>query len=285
MANFIICTDSAADLNADYVQERGIRVVPFYISFDGENYLKENIDLTQQAFYERLTDGSSAIPKTSCPSINDYMEVFENCLKEADRVVCICLSSKLSGSYQSACNAASEFNDGENRVLVVDSLLATAAQGLLVNEAVRMRRRKLTAEETVERLEVIKHTARVNFVIDDLTYLQKGGRIGKASALAGILFNIRPVIALKEGELFPVNKVRGRKKAAAEIKNLFTEEVKGHMEEYSFTALNFPQQGDIDGFCDFLVKPDIPYTAIGATIGSHVGITAAGIAYIKRCVQ
>lgn len=284
MGNFIICTDSAADLNADYAKEHNIRVIPFYISFDGENYLKENIDLTQQDFYERLTEHTQIIPKTSCPSVNDYMEVFAGCLEEAEQVICICLSSKLSGSYQSACNAAAEFNDEEKRVFVVDSLLATAAQALLVNEAVRMRKCKLNAEQTVEKLELLKTTARVDFVIDDLTYLQKGGRIGKASALLGTLLNIKPVIALKDGELFPIAKIRGRKKAAAEVKKLFTEQMKGHMEVYSFTALNFPQVGDIDEFCSFVTRPDIPYTAIGATIGSHVGITAAGIAYIKRYV-
>lgn len=283
MGNFIICTDSAADLNGDYARENNIRVIPFYISFDGENYLKENVELTQQDFYEKLT-GHTNIPKTSCPSINDYMEVFAGCLEEADQVICICLSSKLSGSYQSACNAAAEFNGEEKRVFVVDSLLATAAQALLVNEAVRMRKCKLNGEQTAERLEQLRATARIDFVIDDLTYLQKGGRIGKASALLGTLLNIKPVIALKDGELLPVAKIRGRKKAAAEVKKLFTEQMKGRMEEYSFTAVNFPQVGDVDGFCSLITRPDIPYTAIGATIGSHVGITAAGIAYIKRYV-
>lgn len=278
MSDFVIVTDSAADLSKSYAEMNDIRIVPFYITFDGVKYYKENVDLTHDKFYSKISEG--VIPKTSCPSINDYAEVFKQAVEGGKKVICFCLSSKLSGSYQSACNAAQEFNAETKNVYVIDSYLVSGAQGLLINEAVRMQNDSLDADEVFKICEELKMTGEVLFVIDDLTYLQKGGRIGKASALMGTLLNIKPVIMVKDGELIPVAKIRGRKKAAAEIKKLAAENMLKYG-SYSCTILNFKQSGDIDGFENGL-NMTMPAFCIGSTIGSHVGTSAAGIAYIKR---
>lgn len=279
MSDFVICTDSAADLPQDYIQKHNIKIIPFYITLDGVNYLKENVDLSHNDFYNKLNEG--IMPKTSCPSINDYTDVFKEVIERGCNVICFCLSSKLSGSYQSAFNAAAEFNENEQRVFVVDSQLATAAQGLLINECVRMREDKLDVQTAFDKINELKLTGGVNFVIDDLTYLQKGGRIGKVSALMGTILNIKPIIELKNGELLPLGKVRGRKKAAAEIKKITADIIKNYGDTYAYTILNFAQIGDID---DFTSSVDMTMKAycIGSTIGSHVGTSAAGIAYIKK---
>lgn len=278
MSDFVIFTDSAADLSKDYAEKNGITIIPFYITFDGTQYFKENVDLSNDEFYKKISEG--IIPKTSCPSINDYTEAFKTAVDKGKKVICFCISSKLSGSYQSACNAAEEFNKNEKMVYIIDSSLATAAQGLLINEAVEMKNDGLDAEELYKRAEELKMTGQVIFVIDDLTYLHKGGRIGKASSLMGTLLNIKPIILLKDGELLPVGKIRGRKKAAAEIKKIASENMLKYG-TYSCTVLNFKQTGDIDGFADG-INTIIPSFFIGSTIGSHVGTSAAGIAYIKK---
>lgn len=278
MSDFVIVTDSAADLSKSYVQMNDIRIVPFYITFDGVKYYKENVDLTHDEFYSKISE--DVIPKTSCPSINDYAEVFKQAVESGKKVICFCLSSKLSGSYQSACNAAHEFNENGKRVYVIDSCLAAAAQGLLINEAVRMQNEFVEADEAFKICEELKMTGELLFVVDDLTYLQKGGRIGKASALMGTLLNIKPVIMLKDGELIPVAKIRGRKKAAAEIKKLAAKNMLKYS-SFSCTIFNFKQIGDIDGFENGL-NMTMPAFCIGSAIGSHVGKSAAGIAYIKR---
>lgn len=279
MSDFLIFTDSAADLSIEYTKENNIEVVPFYITFDGNTYYKEGIELTNSEFISKLSQGF--MPKTSCPSVNDYTTLFKQATDMGKKVICICLSSKFSGSYQSASIAAMDFNDDEQRVFVIDSLLATAAQGLLVNEAVRMKKDCLDALTVFNRLNEIKQTGTVDFVIDDLTYLHKGGRIGKVSTLMGTLLNIKPIIRLKDGELFPMAKIRGRKKAAEYVKKLVEEAVAGDENSYAFTILNFENIGDIDNFSSAVKMTMSPFS-IGSTIGSHVGTSAAGIAYIKK---
>ncbi len=279
MSEFIICTDSSADLSLDYAKENNIEIVPFYVTLNGTDYLKENVDLSYDDFYNALREG--VIPKTSCPSVNDYCEVFKRAVDNGKNVLCICISSKLSGSYQSAYNASLEFNEGEQRVLVIDSLLVAGLQGLLVNEALRMKNNGLDFKAVYDKLNEIKTTGQVDFILDDLTYLQKGGRIGKVSALVGTLLNIKPVIKVKDGELLPTAKIRGRKKAAAEIKKIAGEIYEKYGNTYAYGIINFPQTGDVDGLSETF-KEAVPTFFIGSTIGSHVGTSAAGIAYIKR---
>lgn len=138
----------------------------------------------------------------------------------------------------------------------------------------------LEIEEVVRKSEEIKKTGEIMFVIDDLTYLEKGGRIGKADAFLGTLLNIKPVIMLKFGELLPLAKVVGRKNAVAKVKKRAASNMLKYG-NYSSTILNFKEIGDVDGFAQGIHMTMSPFS-IGSTIGSHVGTTAAGIAYIKR---
>lgn len=285
MSDFLIFTDSAADLSVEYTEKNNIRVIPFYITFDGNTYYKEGIELTNNEFFNKLSEG--VMPKTSCPSVSDYTEAFRQGLEEGKKIICICLSSKLSGSYQSANIAAMDFNDEEQRVFVVDSLLATAVQGLLVNEAVRMKNDGLDAAAAFSELNELKKTGTIDFVLDDLIYLHKGGRIGKVSTLMGTLLNIKPIIRLKDGELFPMAKIRGRKKAADYVKKLVEEVISDYGNSYSYAILNFESIGDTDNFSTAIETTEttemtMPPFCIGSTIGSHVGSSAAGIAYIKK---
>lgn len=280
MSDILIYTDSAADLPLKYAQDNNVTIIPFYITFDGSTYYKEGVELNDADFFDKISQGIT--PKTSCPSVEDYTNAFQKGIDDGKKIVCICLSSKLSGSYQSALIAAEEFNDGEQRVFVIDSQLATGSQGLLVKEAVKMSDDGFDGKAIFDKMNEIKETGIVDFIIDDLVYLQKGGRIGKVSSLLGTLLNIKPVIVVKDGELFPLNKIRGRKKAAAYIKSLIKDIYAEHGDDYVYGVLNFEAAGDDDGFTDALEGVDMDVFPIGCTIGSHVGPSAAGVVYIKK---
>lgn len=281
MKNIQIITDSSADLSKELVEKYGIDVVPFYVSFSEETYLKEGEEIPQKDFYDQLVS-SEANPKTACPSIDDYYTRFEKSVKENLSVICFTLSQKFSGSFQSAVNAKNMIlEDYANaKVEIVDSLSATGGQGLLVLECCKMAENNLDFEEICQRSKIIATTSGILFTVDDLKFLQRGGRIGKASALAGKLLNIKPLIKLDDGELLPEGKVRGRKKAILEIEHGISKKIK-NVKEFSFAKLSFFENESPD---DLRLDENANYIKlnIGATIGAHTGPTAIGIAYIRN---
>ena len=281
MKNIQIITDSSADLSKEIVEKYGIDVVPFYVSFSEETYLKEGEEISQKDFYDQLVS-SEANPKTACPSIDDYYTRFEKAVKENLSVICFTLSQKFSGSFQSAVNAKNMIlEDYANaKVEVIDSLSATGGQGLLVLECCKMAENNLDFEEVCQRSKILATTSGILFTVDDLKFLQRGGRIGKASALAGKLLNIKPLIKLDDGELLPEGKVRGRKKAILEIEHGISKKIK-NVKEFSFAKLSFFENESPD---DLRLDENANYIKlnIGATIGAHTGPTAIGIAYIRN---
>ncbi len=288
MPNFIILSDSSCDLPENLKQEYNIDVVPFYISFDKENYLRENIDININDFYNKMTS-EKIIPKTSLPSMEDYCNYFKKHLDNGLDILCFTLCSELSGSYQSAVNAANimleEYPD--RKILVIDSKKATVAQGLLVIEASKMQKAGFSLEETYEKMEKLKHEGIIVFTIDTLEYLQKGGRIGKASALAGSLLNIKPILLLNEGVLEPHSKVRGRKKSLSEVLKIFDEYIKEDINKYQIAIAHaYCKDEAIELEKNLKEKYNInlsyPIFDIGVTVGAHTGATAIGVGFIKK---
>lgn len=287
MSTFKIFSDSSCDLPDELIAQYEIGIVPFYVSFDDINYLKEKIDITNDEFYKRLADPKN-FPKTSLPAIIDYADAFRPYLQAGEDIVCFCLTSKFSGSYQSAYNAgnilSSEFP--ERKIIIIDSKQATASQGLLVLECAYMREAGYSIEQLEPMLHKLADSAGVVFAVDDLMHLQRGGRIGKASAFAGSLLNIKPVIKLSEGELVPISKVRGRKRALIEVINNFISIIDdsnnyrvallkyGYPEDAVYLQTSLKENHNID--------INLPAFDIGVTIGTHIGPTATGIAYIKK---
>ncbi|WP_317366951.1 DegV family protein [uncultured Tyzzerella sp.] len=288
MQNFIILSDSSCDLPENLKNEYNIDIVPFYVSFDKENYLRENIDININDFYEKITK-EKIIPKTSLPSMEDYCNHFRKHLDNGLDILCFTLTSDFSGSYQSAVNAANIMLEDypDRKILVIDSRKATVAQGLLVVEAAKMQRAGFSLEETYEKMEILKNEGIIIFTIDTLEYLQKGGRIGKASALAGNLLNIKPILLLDEGVLQPHSKVRGRKKSLSEILKIFNEYIKEDINNYQIAIAHAYCEDEAIELEKLLKeKYDIslsyPIFDIGITIGAHTGATAIGIGFIKK---
>lgn len=291
MYNYQIFSDSSCDTPAELLQLHNITLIPFYITFDQENYFKENIEITNQRFYEVL-ENEKVYPKTSLPSVLDYINKFESAIIEGKDVLCLCLTQKFSGSFQSAVNAKNillEKYPGAN-MHIVDSIQATGGQGILLLQAAYMREAGYSVEENVNRLDEIKSTARIMFTVDTLEYLQKGGRIGKVASLAGTMLNLKPLIQLKDAELIPYSNVRGRNKSLQKIIDMTEEYFKEYgekYEDYDFCLANATTPEDANYVqlkLEKLIgkKISYPYFSIGVTIGTNTGPGALGVCFVKR---
>lgn len=296
---FHIISDGSCDLPPELAEEKNVTVVPFYVSFDDEHYYKENADIGIRDFYQQMVDKKGVYPKSSMPSIQDYEEAFLPFVQEGTSIICICITTKFSGSMQSALNAKELLLEKypQAKITVIDATVNTVLQGLYVLEAVSLRDHGFCYEETIERLEQIKSTGRIFFTVGNMEYLKHGGRIGKVSALAGSVLDLRPVITLKEGEIFPSGVDRGRKRTIKKVLNLLLEylqEAPLGIENYSLTV---GYGYDIEeGFAlrdqalallnekGYEIK-EIPAYQIGATIGVHTGPYPLGFGIIEKGIS
>ncbi|NLM12693.1 MAG: DegV family protein [Epulopiscium sp.] len=288
MSDFVILSDSSCDLPDSLLKEYNIELVPFYVSFDQTTYYKERFELTIRDFYNTLRK-QNVFPKTSLPSVDDYMKIFTSHIKDNKGIICFCLTSKFSGSYQAAVNAKNILLEEypEAKIEVINSIQATAGQGLVVLQAAKMRKAGYSMEDIVKKIEILKETARITFFVDTLEYLEKGGRIGKVSALIGGVLNFKPLIVVREGELIPYGKIRGRKKALKKIIEMAEEIIQDDFESYEFCIA----QGDCIEEAETLksmvetewnIKLELPFFEIGTTIGTNTGPDAIGICFIKK---
>lgn len=293
-----IISDGSCDLTPEWAKEHQVTVVPFYVSFDSEKYLKENVELGIRDFYQQMVDNPKVYPKSSMPSVQDYADVFEPLAKAGTPVICICITTKFSGSMQSAINAREMILEDypEAEITIIDSTINTVLQGLYVMEAVRLRDAGVGYQESVKRLEEIKSTGRIFFTVGDIEYLKHGGRIGKVAGVAGSLLGIRPVITLKQGEIFPSGIGRSRKSTTSKCIDLLINYIKengGDIKRFSLDigfgydreeAVSFKEQAmKALAEAGFEVD-DIPLLQIGATISVHTGPYPLGFGIIEKSI-
>lgn len=291
MKAFQIYSDSSCDLPDSLIKKYDIRLIPFYVSFDHDTYFKENIEISNGAFYEKLTTGNTD-STTSMPSVQDYMNEFKEALRNGLDIICLCLSHKLSGSYQSAMNAKLILEEQYPGALiqVINSIQATAGQGVLLLQIAYMKEVGMPLEDIVERIEYIKNTARIMFSVDSLDYLQKGRRIGKAAALKGSILDLKPLILLKDAELLPYTNIRGRKKSLETVFDMVCEyfdETGESPADYDFGIANATTMEDAKYLQNQVEeyigrKISYPVFQIGVTIGTYTGPGAIGICFVKK---
>ena len=293
-----IISDGSCDLPQELVEEKNITVVPFYVSFDNENYLKENAEIGIRDFYQQMVDRKGVYPKSSMPSAQDYVEAFMPYAREGVPVICICITTKFSGSMQSALSARGIVRESysDAKITVIDATVNTVLQGLYVLEAVALRDSGMEYKAAVARLEEIRRTGRIFFTVGDMEYLKHGGRIGKVSAVAGSVLGIRPVITLKEGEIFPSGIGRGRKRTTEKAIDLlldYLEENGRRMERFSLCiGFGYDYQEAVEfrehtlerlqekGYS--IEKDMLPIYQIGATISVHTGPYPLGFGIIEK---
>ncbi len=291
MREYQLFSDSACDLPESLVREHQIGLIPFYVSFDRETYYKENIDITKETFFETLTT-KHLFAITSLPSVQDYISAFRPALKAGHDILCLCLTQKFSGSYQSALNAKHILEEQypEASIQIIDSIQATGGQGLLLLQMAEMKRAGLAIPEVVEITNKLKTTARIMFTVDTLEYLAQGRRIGKVIALAKNMLDLKPLIQLKEAELIPYSNIRGRKKSLDKVFDMVKEyfaEFKEDPADYDFSIANANTLSDaqvlqqhIEQFTGQNMRN--PIFQIGVTIGTYTGPGALGICFVKK---
>lgn len=296
--DYRIVTDGSCDLPPELCREKEIDVVPFYVSFDSENYQKEIVDMPIRKFYEQMVADPTTFPKSSMPSVQDYTDVFKPIVEAGKAVICICITTKFSGSYQSAMNAKEMLLESypDARITVMDSTVDTVLQGIFVLEAVKMRDAELPYETVVAELESIKSSGRIFFTVGNIDYLKHGGRIGKLAGLAGSVLGIKPLITLKEGEIFPSGVSRSRKKSLEKVYELlwqYLEEVNATSGEYSLCVGYGYDIAEAEEFrrgaVEFLnakgyaiTDAELQKYQIGATISVHTGPYPLGFGVLRK---
>lgn len=225
---FHIISDSSCDLGRERLNRLGIGMVSYYVGFEDEPYYREERDIPTHRFYQMMADRPGVFPKTSMPTVEDYLDAFRPLAAQGKPILCICLNAAFSGSCQSALNAAAELREEfpGAQIQVVDSTLATVLQGMFVEEAAALRDAGCTLEETVDALKLLPATGRIFFTTSDLDYLRHGGRIGRAAAATGALLKVKPLIGYKDAGLVSDGIAQGRKKSLVRVRELFFRHLK-----------------------------------------------------------
>lgn len=282
MANVALVTDSTADIPLAVRTELEIAMVPLKVIVGGETYL-DNIELTPAQFYEKLTS-SNDLAKSSQPSPSDFFETFKKLTEQGKSVLCVTISSVLSGTYQSALIAKSMLDDDAD-ITIIDSRSASYGYGQLVVAAAKLAQAGADKDAIVAEVQRMRQSMRLYFLVDTLEYLQKGGRIGKASAVIGTLLNIKPILSIDdEGYVYSFEKARGQRRAIARIAELLEEEFKN--DPVSLTVAKTP--GFESGVAEMaeLVKSKLNVanyqeTEVGPVIGAHAGPGTLGLFIVR----
>ena len=272
--NTAIVLDSTADFPEAPQRFPNTRVVPLYVRFGDESF-RDYVDLDPHAFYARLPE-AERLPTTSQPTPADFLAAYEE-LGGYERILSIHLSRRLSGTYESAERAAAEAGE---RVRTIDSETASAAIAMLALAVQRRLERGTTDEEVDELVARFKREAGLIFTVDTLEYLAKGGRIGKAAAMAGQLLHIKPILTLADGEVLPLKRVRGAQKAYREFERAFSEATdEGAGLRVGIAHAEAPERLESLRAMVQKVRPQAEIemaTTLGPVVGTHAGPGTVG---------
>ena len=279
-----IIVDSGSDILPEEAEQMGVTVLPLKVSFGEDEYL-DGKNLSHYEFYEKLIE-SDSLPKTSQISPFDYEQAFEQAFSEGyDEIICLTIDSALSGCYQSA-NIARDDND---KIYIVDTLNVAIAERIMVELALRLRDENLSGAEIASKLNQSQPRLKVLAMLDTLEYLKKGGRISSATAFAGELLSIKPVVTVDSaGTVVVCGKARGSKNGNNVLVNLIN--------KFGGIDFNYPYAAAYSGLSDALVNKyledskhlyahhtdTIPLHSIGCAIGTHLGPGAVGVAFFTK---
>ncbi len=296
---FHIVSDSSCDLGREELERLDVAMVSYYAAFDDEIYYREERDIPTHQFYQMMADRPGVFPKTSMPTLEDYLDAFRPLAAQGLPILCICLNAQFSGSFQTALNAASELREEfpAAEIQVVDSALATVLQGLFVREAVRLRDAGFYLAAAVDALRPLPPTGRIFFTTNDLEYLRHGGRIGRAAAATGTLLRVKPLIGYKDAGLVSDGIAQGRKKSLAKVRELFFRHLQREeidLDQYALATgfgLDLEEhaafaQTIYDGLLELgHDRPEVKQPCqIGVTIGVHTGPSPIGVGLLRRAI-
>ena len=290
----VIC-DSCCDLPKEDVAALDIGIVPLYVSFDGKDYKRDYYDFTYHDFYQHMADEKDVYPKTSLPGFEDYQRAWEPYLEKGIPVLNISMTSRMSGSYNAAVNAASIMREKypDIPIKVVDSQALTLYEGMLVREACRMRDQGYELLQAENRLLDIRKDGRAYFTVGDLSYLMKGGRIGSLMRLASVGLGLKPIIIFSGGGISLCTITRSRQKSLSELAKQaakYFSDIKEDPRDY-YLEVGYGLKKDdgeelLELFREELGKRGLSQEArlsqIGTMVGAHNGPYLMGIAMQKK---
>ena len=275
-----IITDSLCDLTMDYAKELNIDILPLTVRF-GENDYKCGIDLTNEAFYDKLTNDSNN-PTTAAVNPYEFEEIFQKYIDAGDEIVAIIFSKYMSATFQSASIAAE--NVKSDHLHLIDCENGAMGQTLLIQTAVSMRDEGKSATEIADTIRNLLPKTMTYIVVDSLEYLKRGGRISKSAALIGGLMKLHPVLQVVADGAKPVDKVKGKKSANAWLINKLQEAPADTNYKLVIGHSNAPERAEAlkEQFREAGITNEIFITCIGPIVGTHIGPNCLGIGYIEK---
>ena len=278
-----LIVDSACDIQASEAEKLGIIVLPLIVRFDQTEY-EDGLTLTHEDFYKKLSE-SDNLPTTSQLAPAAFAKVFEEVSAANDTAVVITVSAKLSGTYQSAMIAASEYQN----IFVVDSANVCIGERILVERALALREEQLSAEQIAEKLNEEKQHVVLFALLDTLIYLKKGGRISPTTAFAGELLSVKPLVSVEEGEVKLIGKARGMKKG----NRLLNEKIAqsggidfGSPFSLAYSGLSRERLDEyLTDSADLWTAAGtdpLPIATVGSVIGTHVGPNGIAVAFFDK---
>ncbi|MGL4980564.1 MAG: DegV family protein, partial [Fusobacteriaceae bacterium] len=281
-----ILTDSTSDLTSELIGDLNISIIPLKIKLEGDEYYRDGVDISKEEFWSKITTGD-VIPKTSQPSPAEFKEMYGNLFdKGYKKIITILISSKLSGTQQAAKVAKGMMKDRENDIAIVDSKTVTFGLGHQILEAGRMAKKGVPYDELVQWAEQFHTRSKIYFVVNDLQYLVKGGRLGKAAGMIGGLLNLKPILKVEDGEVTIATKVFGERNAFKFMNKIIKSQTAdgsikinvgwGGTQCEHDNAEKLYQEGKAVSKVEMLDRYHI-----GATIGSHSG-PVYGIGIVQK---
>ena len=273
-----IVTDSTCEAPSDILNNPRVTVVPLSVMF-GQTALRDGVDITREQFWARLPT-SNPLPTTSQATPGDFAGPFQQFIAQGDEVVVVTISSKLSGTYDSAVTAHAQQPGAP--IDVIDSRSTSVGLGLMVTEAVTMAEAGATRAEISARMLHMRDRVYIMFVLDTLEYLQRGGRIGKAQAFVGTLLKFKPILAIVDGEVTPITRLRSRAKALEAVSDLMLERVAARGPRVKLGVTQANAAGEARQVGENLLSrfqtASLWVSALGPVLGVHVGPGTIGVA-------
>lgn len=277
----VIMSDSTCDLSKDIIREKNIAILPLYVNFNDSIY-RDGVDINTHELYKKV-DELGRLPKTSAPSIGDFIEFYRPFIESGHDIVYVGISSKLSATNQNARLATQEYPEG--RIHVVDSLNLSTGIGLLALKATSYRDQGLSAEKIALEVETLVSKVKTAFVIDTFEYLHKGGRCSSLTSLVGTMLKIKPIIHVVDGGMIVGQKPRGIKKGyRLMLDQIFNDKEKLDPE---FVMVTHSEADEAAEYLKSEMESNLTIntlytTEAGCVISSHCGRGTIGILYITK---
>jgi DegV family protein with EDD domain len=278
MSRVAVVTDSTADLPADLLEQLDVTVVPLNVRIAGESY-EDRVSITPETFMRLLTS-DNGVPVTSAPSVGRFAKEYERLSEDHDKIVSIHISSKLSGTYSSACTARDLFLDGPE-IDVMDSRTASMGLGLVVKKAAELAREGTSLSEIDNHVTNLLPRTHVIFLVDTLEHLRRGGRIGRAAEIIGSVLQLKPLLRIEEGIVVPQARTRTRARAISGLLQLIEEVPKIDSAAVVYTA----GADDVGLVSEALVprvgKDQVIISELSPVLSAHIGPKGLGVAFVE----